>query len=182
MLDADALHDAIKRIVGPMIAAVAQHRHAVIQNVNPNDHTVKVSIEPEGVLSGWIPCGTVAVGAASLVIPPNVGDQVLVAPAEGDGEHWRVVSRMFDDTNQVSVSPITGKPPQSGEAALFAGSAYVHMVGGVIYMAGDLHVDGDVYDKHGSLERLRQNYDAHKHGGIKTGGSLTATTDHPDPE
>ena len=33
---------------------------------------------------------------------------------------------------------------------------------------GDLHVDGDVYDRHGPLDRLRQRYDGHTHpfGGL----------------
>ncbi len=182
MLDSDAIRDAVARQVGAMLAGIAHHRHAVVTSVNPQDHTVKVTLQPEGVLSGWIPCGTVGVGAASLVIPPNIGDQVLVAPAEGNADHWRVVSRIFDDSNQVPVSPITGAPPVSGEVGIFAGGAYLHMTGGKIFLAGDVHVDGDIYDKHGSLDRLRQNYDAHVHGGVKSGGSNTATTSLPDAE
>lgn len=182
MLNSDALHDAIKRVVSSMLAGQAQHRHAVISSVNPVDHTVKVMIQPEGVLSGWIPCGTVGVGAASLVIPPNEGDQVLIAPADGNADHWRVVSRIFDDTNTVPVSPITGKPPVSGEVGIFANGAYLHMSGGTIYLAGDVHVDGEIYDRHGSLDRLRQHYDQHVHGGVKPGSSNTATTSAPDAE
>ena len=182
MLDSDAIHDAIKRHVGAMLAGIAHHRHAVVTSVNPADHTVKVTLQPEGVLSGWIPCGTVGVGAASLVIPPNVGDQVLVAPAEGSADHWRVISRIFDDSNQVPVSPITGKPPTSGEVGIFAGGAYLHMSGGRIYLAGDVHVDGDLYDRHGSLDRLRQAYDAHAHTGVEPGNGKSGPTDHLDSE
>jgi len=47
---------------------------------------------------------------------------------------------------------------------------------------GDLHVNGDVYDRHGSMDRLRRNYDAHVHGGVQPGGGDTATTSNPDPE
>jgi len=39
---------------------------------------------------------------------------------------------------------------------------------GTVQVKGDLHVDGDVYDRHGSLDRLRQHYDAHTHGGGAT--------------
>lgn len=42
-----------------------------------------------------------------------------------------------------------------------------------VSMTGDLNVTGNVSDGHGSLARLRGNYDAHKHGG-------GPTTDHPD--
>ena len=34
---------------------------------------------------------------------------------------------------------------------------------GTVSVKGDLHVDGDVYDRTGSLDRLRQHYDAHRH-------------------
>lgn len=35
---------------------------------------------------------------------------------------------------------------------------------GTVQIKGDLHVSGDVYDRNGSLDRLRQHYDIHTHG------------------
>jgi len=35
---------------------------------------------------------------------------------------------------------------------------------GTVQVNGDLHVAGDVYDRHGSLAQLRGHYDAHTHG------------------
>ncbi len=49
-----------------------------------------------------------------------------------------------------------------------------------VRVKGDLHVNGDVYDRHGSLDRLRGNYNAHVHSDPQ-GGSVSTTT-APDPE
>jgi len=35
-----------------------------------------------------------------------------------------------------------------------------------VQIVGDLHVSGDVYDRQGSLARLRGHYDVHTHGGL----------------
>ena len=182
MLDFDALMNAIMRRVERSISTIAQDRHATVESVNPNNHSVRVRIQPEGVLTGWIPCGSVAVGPASLVCPPSTGDQVIVSPSEGDGDTWRVTSRVFDTTSPPQQGPTTGQPVQPGELGLFAGTAYIHMSGGKVFLGGDLHVDGDVYDKHGSLDRLRGNYDQHRHTQVRAGPDVSGTTDHPDPE
>jgi hypothetical protein len=45
-------------------------------------------------------------------------------------------------------------------------------------MHGDLHVAGDVYDKQGSLSRLRGHYNGHTH--LESRGGTTAVTNQPD--
>jgi len=44
---------------------------------------------------------------------------------------------------------------------------------GSIQMQGDLRVAGDVYDRHGSLDRLRRHYDAHTHDDPQGGAVST---------
>ena len=90
MLDFEDIMQAVMRRVERVVGSVAHDRHATVESVNPNNHSVKVRIQPEGILTGWIPCGSVAVGNASMVCPPSPGDQVVVSPAEGDGDSWRV--------------------------------------------------------------------------------------------
>ena len=53
---------------------------------------------------------------------------------------------------------------------------------GTVQVKGDLHVDGDVYDKHGSLDRLRGHYNSHVHPFVQPGGSNTPATTQQDPE
>ena len=182
MLDFEALMNAIMRRVERVVASMAQDRHATVEGVNPNDHTVRVRIQPEGILTGWIPLNSVAVGPAAIVCPASAGDQVIVSPAEGDADSWRVTSRVFDTTSPPQQGPTTGQPVQPGEIGIFAGSAYLHMSGGKVFLGGDLHVDGDIYDKLGKLDDLRQHYNQHKHRNVQPGGGLSGTTDQPDAE
>jgi len=44
-------------------------------------------------------------------------------------------------------------------------------------MRGDLHVEGDVYDRHGSLAALRGHYNEHRHPDPQGG-----QTERPTPQ
>jgi hypothetical protein len=46
-----------------------------------------------------------------------------------------------------------------------------------VYVNGDLHVNGDVYDRNGSLAQLRGHYNTHVHDDPQGG-----TTGTPDPQ
>lgn len=206
----DRLLNAWKLHASAMDSGLAQPRFAVVESVDPSIHSVRVRIQPEDVLTGWIPDGALAVGnGVGIVCPPSPGDQVFITPAEGDGEHWVVSKRLFDTQSPAPVSPATGKPVQSGDFGVFMGGCVLHMVGGKLFIRapagveirsgpllmvcddvrieapggveiaeGDLRVSaGDSSDKHGSLDRLRANYDAHDHSGRSVG-----TTTKPDPE
>lgn len=47
---------------------------------------------------------------------------------------------------------------------------------GTVRVDGNLIVNGDVSDQHGSLDRLRKIYNQHVHGGVQTGTSTTTPT------
>jgi hypothetical protein len=49
---------------------------------------------------------------------------------------------------------------------------------GTVRISGDLHVSGDVYDRHGSLAALRGHYDGHIHTDSR--GGATSTTSQQD--
>lgn len=206
MLDFEDLMNAVMRRVERVVASTAQDRHATVASVNPNNHSVRVLIQPEGILTGWIPCGSVAVGPASMVCPPSPGDQVLVSPAEGDADSWRVTSRVFDTSSPPQGGPVTQQPVQPGELGLFTAAGYLHMTAdGKVWLGTDLHVkqdlyvgrnifveggmtalgtngSGDIADRHGTLDRLRGAYDGHSHPGVVQGGGHTGTTSTPDAE
>ncbi|MGY0482575.1 phage baseplate assembly protein V [Endobacter medicaginis] len=179
----DRFLDAIHARVAAHVNQIAQPRCATVQAFDPTNHAVRVAIQPEGLLTGWMPLGAVAVGSGTgIVAPPAIGDQVLVVPQEGDSEHWHVVSRIFSQVAMPPVSPATNKPVQSGEVGVFTNGAYLHVSGGTIYaqasqfkLHGNLVVDGsisstsgDVSDQHGSLDRLRGNYDRHTHSSLSS--------------
>ncbi len=165
---------------------LGQPRFAVVADTNPAEHTVRVHLQPGNRLSGWLQVPAVAVGnGCGVVSMPAPGDQVSVVPQEGDAQHPIIVGRYFSAQARPPVSPISGQPVQPGtEFGVFLpNGSFLHATAdGRWHIKGDLVVDGDVSDRHGSLDRLRQNYSAHLHDGVQTGGSRTGATTKPDPE
>jgi hypothetical protein len=47
-----------------------------------------------------------------------------------------------------------------------------------VSVRGDLHVDGDVFDRVGSLDRLRSRYNAHRHRDSR--GGVTSAAEPQD--
>ena len=162
----DSFLNQIKAHAGQMDQGWAQPRLAVVVSVDPTTATARVSIQPEGLMSGWLPIASMWVGSGwGVACPPMPGDQVVVIWQEGDSEHGIIVSRIWS-----AVTP----PPQapSGEFWL------VHATGSFLKLrndgtiessaetwthTGDLHVSGDVFDVHGPLSGLRNHYNEHVH-------------------
>lgn len=134
-------------------------RFATITNVDPSRPAARVSLQPEGVITGWLPVCAPWVGNGwGLACPPSPGDQVLVIAQEGSGEHGVIVGRAWSDQARTPVAPV-------GELWLMhqSGSFIKLCNDGTVQIKGDLHVAGDVFDRLGSLDRLRQVYDSHVH-------------------
>ena len=161
----------IKQRAGALDQSSAQPRFGTVTSVDPTMATARVTLQPENVLSGWLPVLSPWVGSGwGMYCPPSPGDQVLVLAQEGDAEHGIIVGRAFSTTHM---------PPNAPVGELW----FVHSSGsfvklqndGTIRVQGDLHVSGDVYDRQGPLSRLRSHYDAHNHtdsgGGSTTGPS-----------
>lgn len=162
----DRFLNLIKAQAARMDQSSAQPRLGIVSSVDPSAFTVRVTIQPEGVLSGWLPVATPWVGAGwGLACPPSPGDQVLVLWQEGDAEHGIVIGRLWS-----SQAPAPGAP--CGELWLFHKTgSFIKLLndgsiasGGATWThRGDLRVGGDVYDSHGSLSGLRDHYDEHTH-------------------
>ncbi len=157
----------------------SEPRYGIVTSADPVRWAMKVTYQPSGALSGWLQvitpwCGP---GWGMLALPP-VGAQVALLPFEGDAENCIILGATFNDQD----TPPVGYP--AGELWLVhqSGSFLKLQNDGTVQVMGDLHVNGDVYDKHGSLDRLRQNYDAHAHTGGNGGAGSTGLTNHPDPE
>ncbi len=163
--------NALKAQAGALDAARGQPRFATVVSVDPARHAARVALQPEGVVSGWLPVLSPWVGMGwGLVALPMPGQQVLVLPQDGEGEHGVVVGGAWSDASAAPVAPV-------GELWLVhqSGSFLKLLNDGTVRVQGDLHVAGEVYDRHGSLNRLRGNYDAHTHGDPQ-GGSVGSTT------
>ena len=164
----DRFLNLIKQHAGALDQGGSQPRFATVTSVNPTAATARVTLQPEGVLSGWLPVLSPWIGAGwGMCCPPSPGDQVLVLAQEGDADHGIIVGRAFSNTQPPPATPV-------GELWLIhnSGSFIKLQNDGSIQMHGDLHVAGDVYDQQGSLSRLRGHYDAHTHTDSR-GGTTT---------
>jgi phage baseplate assembly protein gpV len=152
-----------------------QARFGLVASFDPNAYSARVLVQPENLLSGWLPVLGQWVGAGwGMAAPLSPGDQVLLLAQEGDAEQAVVLGRVWS-----SVDP----PPQvpSGEFWLLhqAGSFIKLMNDGSITLqaatvtvTGNLTVTGEISDlngKHGSLDILRQTYDRHAHQDPQSG-------------
>lgn len=144
----------------------AQPRLAIVSSVDPSSATARVTVQPENVLSGWLPVAAPWVGAGwGLACPPSPGDQVLVLWQEGDSEHGLIIGRLWSSQAAVPAAA-------SGELWLVhrSGSFLKLMNDGSISSAapswthqGDFHATGNIFDQHGSVAELRGHYNAHVH-------------------
>lgn len=167
----EAFLNAIKAHAAALDQTLGQPRLATISSVDTAMATARALLQPEGVLTGWLPVLSPWTGAGwGLVCPPSPGDQVLVLGQEGIADHGLIVGSAYSATN---------KPPQaapgefcvvhsSGNSLRFGNDGTVYLNGPVV-LDGSLHVTGsitseaDVSDSSGSLSRLRKHYDAHYH-------------------
>jgi uncharacterized protein involved in type VI secretion and phage assembly len=144
----------------------AHPRIAVVTSVDPATFTARVTVQPEAVLSGWLPVASPWVGNGwGLACAPMPGDQVVVIWQDGDAEQGVIVGRLWSNA---------APPPNAPAGELWL----QHSTGSFLKLrhdgsiesnaaswthTGDLHVSGNVFDQHGSMAQLRGHYNEHVH-------------------
>ena len=95
---------------------IALVRMGIVTGYDPDHYAAKVTLQPEGHPTGWLPITTPWVGNGwGWYAPPSIGDVVEVHFQEGDRESGFIVNRFFSaKTKPLSVP--------SGEAWLVHGS------------------------------------------------------------
>lgn len=184
----------------------ASPRFGVISSYDPVNYCAKVRLQPEDLITGWLPVLSPWVGNGwGMFVPPSIGDMVQVNFEDNDHEAGFVSLSGYND----NARPLT---VQSGEFWLVhklgafvkltndgkltvtdkAGSTVIlngdgtgtaSFTGGLTVNAntqinGTLIVSGNISDQNGTkgtLQHVRDNYDAHTHGGIATGAGTTST-------
>jgi len=170
----DRLLNALKAQSAAQDQSAGVPRFGIVTSVDPATATVRVTLQPEAVLTGWLPLLSPWVGAGwGLFAPPSPGDQVLVLPQEGDAEHGLVVASSWSAT-----TPPPPTPPGEFWLVHKSGSFLKLQNDGTIQAHGDVYVAGDVFDRHGSLSALRAHYNAHVHPDPQ--GGQVGVTSQPD--
>lgn len=183
----DRLINRLKAHAAGLDLGQGQPRFGIVSSFDPNSYAARVSLQPEGVLSGWLPVLSAWIGSGwGIASPPSVGDQVLVVPQEGHADQGVIIGGTYSD--QARPPTIGGSTVPSGEAVLFhASGAYLRLgndgsfiisaaSGKQVTVLGDFVVTGNVSDQngsHGTLKDLRTAYDQHVHGRVSTGSSTS---------
>lgn len=195
------IRDTIKQMIRDALGQQAAVRYGTVANVDSKMHRVKVTLQPEGTLTPWLPVLTQAAGAGwGFAMHMDVGMQVALTGTHGSNSDLLVMGAVHSSVDMPPAPPnaigtggtasTTSAPAVAGEAVLThkSGATLRLCADGSVYIKGALRLDGtltangDVFDRHGSLDRLRGNYDAHVHGNVQNGGGQTGTTSAPDPE
>jgi len=72
-----------------------------VANFDPNTMRVRVTLQPDDALTGWIPLSSAWIGNGwGLFAPPNIGDTVDVLYTNGDINSGVVATRTFNQNNQ----------------------------------------------------------------------------------
>jgi len=140
-------------------AEYGQARIGIVSATDVLTGTTRVLIQPDGVLTGWLPVLSPWVGPGwGISCPPLPGDQVLIVPQEGNVGCGVVVGGLYSNM----VRPPNANP---GEMVIrhASGRSLSFLNSGKIVIDGDLHVTGDVYDSVNSLRSLREHFNRHTH-------------------
>jgi uncharacterized protein involved in type VI secretion and phage assembly len=113
------LEKTVLGIIERWSAGRFSERHGLVTSYDPENHLAKVTFQPEGQESGWIPIETGHIGNGYGIVTglqpgdgKSTGDQVVVRFQENDFEGGKIVQRVHSDDQ---------KPPtvQSGETMIW---------------------------------------------------------------
>jgi phage baseplate assembly protein gpV len=151
------LTNQMRRAAQEAASSQATTRQGIVTSYDPGTYAVKVELQPDGTLTGWIPLKSPWVGNGwGMFCPPSIGDAVEVDFQEADGGVGSAGWRFYNDQDR----PL---PCPSGEFWL------VHKDGALL----KFHAGGTV-ELH--AKTLTTSADAWNHAGplTVTGGDVTA--------
>lgn len=173
------LPDLIRRIVSPMLTQMGQPRYGIVTSVDPNTYTARVLIQPDGILSGWLPIKSEWIGNGwGLVAVPNTGDQVSLIPHDGDANNLMIAGRVYSQQQR----PPAGVPGEfwlvhvSGAFIKLVNSGAIQIVAPAglditanVNITGSVTATGDVTGNNISLDNHVHQYVPGTSGSAETG-------------
>ncbi len=176
------LYNQIKAGAAGLDGHVGGARFGLVSSFDPSAYSVRVLIQPENVLTGWLPVLSPWVGAGwGLAAPLVPGSQVLVLAQEGNAEQGVVLGAIWSAVDAPLQAP-AGElwlQHKSGSFLKLHEDGTISMQAPLVNIAGNLVVSGDVSDQggaRGTMAVLRQAYDEHVHV-VPQGGSTGLPSD-----
>ena len=176
------LLNQIKAGAGVLDGHVGGARFGLVSSFDPATYSARVLIQPENVLTGWLPVLSPWVGAGwGLAAPLVPGAQVLVLAQEGNSEQGVVLGAIWSVVDQPVPAP-AGElwlQHQSGSFFKLREDGTIILQAPQVNITGNLVVSGDIIDlngAHGTMASLRQAYDEHVHT-VPQGGSTGLPSD-----
>lgn len=163
-------------------------KYGTVTSYDANRHLAKVSLQPNGQETGWLPIRTPSAGNGfGISIGLTSGAQVELVPQDDDIDALAISGVVHSEQD---VAPVA----QSGEVVIQTASglkitmtsagitlddgagASLVMSGGTLTVQGDLHVAGAVIAGFGGGDAV--NMQTHTHSGVVAGG---ASSGAPNP-
>lgn len=171
----DQFWNAVKARAGGMDGLMGVARFGLVSSFDPSAYAARVMMQPENVLSGWLPILSAWVGAGwGLAAPLTPGDQVLVLAHEGHSEQGVIVGCVWSAVDTPVLAPVgeLWLKHQSGSLIKLVNDGTISLTAATVNVAGNLVVSGDISDRsgaHGTVAALRNAYDNHTHA-VPQGG------------
>ncbi len=156
-----AIQNAMRLQAQRALASVVSSRVGQVTNYDPTSFTVRVQLQPDSVVTGWIPVASPWIGNGwGLCAAPNIGDMVVVDFINGDLEAGIVVGRLWN----LQDLPLA---PPAGEFWL------VHKSGQFVKLTNDGKLT--LSDAHGTTVSLNGDGTVSSAGTWTHTGSMTVT-------
>jgi phage baseplate assembly protein gpV len=165
----DKFWNMVKAQAGGLDGLAGVARFGLVSSFDPATYAARVLIQPENVLSGWLPILSAWVGAGwGMAAPLTPGAQVLVIAQEGDAEQGVIIGSVWSAVDQPLGAP-AGElwlQHESGSYLILLNDGPSVLKAEVVNITGNLMVSGDISDQngtHATLAALRNAYDRHTH-------------------
>jgi len=179
----DRFWNAVKARAGALDGLAGVARFGLVSSFDPVAYAARVMLQPENILSGWLPILSAWVGNGwGLAAPLTPGDQVLVIAQEADAEHGVIIGSVWSAVDKAPGAP-AGElwlRHQSGSFLKLHNDGTIAMQATTVNVTGNLVVTGDISDQagaHGTVANLRNAHDEHVHadpqGGVTGLPSVT---------
>lgn len=185
------------------LSTFSQTRIGTISTYNPNNYTAQVLIQPDGILTSYLPILTDWVGNGwGAYFAPTVGDLVMCHFMEGDFTSGFIAKSINNLIDQPPANIPSGEcwlVHKTGTFLKFHNDGTIEIktldannnptninINGNIVLTGNLTASGDILDNSSgshintnTIRAMRTIYDGHTHGGVSAGGSNTLDPNQP---